>query len=312
MSVTLEAELNAAPPMPAVNVTDKTVVVTITCGAIGNSRKVATSEIQIDADKDLIRVTKQLLDSPELKAIGHHDGQTRTEIVSLALPSFFRSGFYLVPIAAIERVQKILTEAKDKREELVEAFLKVYQQRKTEAEERLKGQFNSSDYPMPSRVRQQFIFEWSWVSFATPGRLKEISAAFFQQEQSKAAQQWQQATEEITLLLRTQLKDLVDHMLERLAPADDGKKKKFHSSSVTKVKEFLENFSIRNVTSDAELEMIVNSAKQLLSGIDPDSIRNNEAVRDNAEKGFQMLKACLDPLVVEAGSRKILLDDDAL
>lgn len=148
------------------------------------------------------------------------------------------------------------------------------------------------------------------MSFSTPGRLKEISADFFKAEQEKAASKWQQATDEITLLLRQQMKDLVDHMLERLEPGDDGKAKKFHGTTVTKIKTFLDSFSIRNVTDDAQLAMIVKSAQQLLSGVNVEDIRENEAVRSNTANGFKLVKDCLDNLVVEAGSRKIILDDE--
>lgn len=192
---TIEEQLATAPPLPALNVTEKTVCISITFGALGNSRKVSTSEVEVDTDKSMIRVNKTLLDAAELKAITKHDGELRSWLVDISLPSFFRAGFYLVPIAAIEKVQERLLEGQTKRAELVEAFLKVYKQRKSEAETRLKGLYNPTDYPAPSRVRAMFVFEWSWISFTTPGKLKEISASFFEQEQQKAATKWAQATE---------------------------------------------------------------------------------------------------------------------
>jgi hypothetical protein len=309
-TATLPDQLETAPPMQPVNVTDKTVAVSITFTSIGNSRKVSTSQVEVDTDKSLIRVSKTLLDSGELAAIGKLDAETRAAIVAIALPSFFRSGVYLVPIPAIEMIEGILEDAKGKRAALIEAFLNVYKERKAQAEVRLKTLFNPADYPTIGQVRAAFTFDWSWVSFSTPGKLKEISADFFKQEQEKAASKWQQATDEITLLLRQQLKDLVDHMLDRLEPGNDGKPRKFHGTTVTKIKTFLDSFSIRNVTDDAQLAMIVKSAAQLLEGVNVDDIRENEAVRSNTQKGFQLVKDCLDTLVVEAGSRKIVLDEE--
>ena len=310
MMPTMEEQLATAPPLPTLNVTEKTVCISITFGALGNSRKVSTSEVEVDADKSMIRVNKTLLDAAELKAITKHDGELRSWLVDISLPSFFRAGFYLVPIAAIQKVQERLTEGQTKRADLIEAFLKVYKQRKSEAETRLKGLYNPTDYPAPSRVRAMFVFEWSWISFTTPGKLKEISATFFEQEQQKAATKWAQATEEITLLLREQLKEMVDHMVERLTPGEDGKANRFHSSSLANLNQFFENFKLRNVTDDAQLDMIVQSAQQLLSGVDAQSIRDNEAVRDNTAKGLGLVKQCLDSLVVEAGSRKITFESE--
>lgn len=310
MTATLPDQIESAPPMEASNVTDKTVALSLAFGAVGNSRKVSTNQVEVDTDKSLIRVSKTLLDSAELSAIGKLDSETRSAIVAIALPSFFRSGVYLVPIPAIEMIEGILEDAKTKREVLVETFLKAYKERKSEAEVRLKTLYNSDDYPSIGRVRAAFTFEWSWVSFSTPGKLKEISHDFFKAEQEKAATKWAQATDEITLLLRAQLKDLVDHMLARLEPGDDGKTKKFHGTTITKIKTFLDSFSIRNVTDDAQLAMIVKSAKSLLDGVNVEDIRENEAVRSNTASGFKLVKDCLDTLVVEAGSRKIVLDED--
>jgi hypothetical protein len=309
-TATLEEQVTSAPPMPEVNVTDKTSCVSITFGSLGNTRKVSTSEVEVDADKSLIHVNKMLLDSPELKAISKHDAETRSTVLAISLPSFFRAGFYLVPIAAIPKVEDILKAAQSKRLYLVEAFLKTYKDHKAQAELRLKGLYQAADYPSASRVRACFIFEWTWLTFSTPSRLKEISAEFFAQEQAKAATHWQQATDEITLLLRSSLKDLVDHMVERLTPGDDLKPKRFHATTVTNLQEFLANFAIRNVTDDAQLDMIVKSAQQLLSGVDADLIRSNEAVRDSTKSGFELVKQCLDTLVTEAGSRKIVFESD--
>jgi hypothetical protein len=187
----------------------------------------------------------------------------------------------------------------------------TYQDAKAQAEARLKTNFNPADYPSVAVVRSRFYLTWQYLTFSTPGKLKEISQDFFKQEQAKAASQWQQATEEITLLLRANLKDMVDHMIEQLKPGEDGKKKKFYESSVTKIKTFLENFEIRNVSDDAQLSIIVNHAKNLLDGVEAKEIRDNEAVRGNLSTGFTAMKTYLDQMVTEAGSRRIVLDDEA-
>ena len=46
-------------------------------GLLGNSRKVSSSQVAADADKALIRVSKTLLDLPELQAVRTLDGDRR-------------------------------------------------------------------------------------------------------------------------------------------------------------------------------------------------------------------------------------------
>ncbi len=55
----------------------QTVFVKLHLGLPGNSRKVSSSQVAVDADKALIRVSKPLLDSPELQAIRTLDGDIR-------------------------------------------------------------------------------------------------------------------------------------------------------------------------------------------------------------------------------------------
>lgn len=54
---------------PGIDIARKTVCIKVRLSTMGNTRKVSTSQIEADADKALLRVSKQLLDSMELKAI---------------------------------------------------------------------------------------------------------------------------------------------------------------------------------------------------------------------------------------------------
>src|ERR1700676_3492851 len=48
---------------PGVDLAKKTVCIKMRLSTMGNTRKVSTSQIEADADKDLLRVSKHLLDS---------------------------------------------------------------------------------------------------------------------------------------------------------------------------------------------------------------------------------------------------------
>jgi hypothetical protein len=64
----------AAMPMPLIEVqtmgqdlAQRTVCVKVRLGRLGNTRKVSNSQVEVDTDKSLIRVSKHLLDSNELR-----------------------------------------------------------------------------------------------------------------------------------------------------------------------------------------------------------------------------------------------------
>jgi hypothetical protein len=64
----------------------QTVFIKLHLGLLGNSRKVSSSQVAVDADKALIRVSKTLLDSPELQAIRTLDGDIRHFLYDMCLP----------------------------------------------------------------------------------------------------------------------------------------------------------------------------------------------------------------------------------
>jgi hypothetical protein len=296
---------------------DKTICISVFLGGLGNNRKVRNSEVGIDSDD--IHVSKTLLESPEYEAIKRFDRATIKWLNNKCIPSFFRAGIYCVPIPSVQEAEGYMKERFTGRAELVDKLLAVYDVQKAEAETRLGtvqvgsvqvNVYNPLEYPPKSAVQAAYKFEWNWVNLGTPGKLKSISASFFEQEQKKAESKWAEATDQVKTLMRSQFKDLVDHLVERLTPDENGKSKKWHGTTLTKVSEFLEAFSVKNVTDDAELEQLVGATKKLMEGVDVETVKDSDRLRSNIQKGFGIVKGCLDQLVVEGGTRKISFLDE--
>ena len=134
----------------------KTVFIKLHLGLLGNSRKVSSSQVEVDADKALIRVSKTLLDSPELQAIRTLDGDIRRYLYDTCLP--FEVGIHLLPLGLLETVDEKLGEFNDKRRVLVEVFLAAYPRLCQEAAGRLRTLHNPADYPPVEEVRSRFTF----------------------------------------------------------------------------------------------------------------------------------------------------------
>ncbi|MEJ7607613.1 MAG: hypothetical protein WKF37_15420 [Bryobacteraceae bacterium] len=159
---------------PGVDLAKKTVCIKMRLSTMGNTRKVSTSQIEADADKDLLRVSKHLLDSVELKAIGRFDGEIRRFLYNICLP--FEVGIHLLPVAALETVEDRLRKFAEDRQALVTAFLSVYPGLCQDAVKRLRGLYNPADYPPVDEVTREFGLSWQYVSFwragPTEGHLK--------------------------------------------------------------------------------------------------------------------------------------------
>lgn len=293
---------------PGLDLARKTVCIKVRLSTMGNTRKVSTSQIETDADKDLLRVSKHLLDSSELKAIGRFDGEVRRFLYNICLP--FEVGIHLLPIAAIEEVEEKLRHFAAQRQELVKAFLAAYPALCHEAAKRLRGLYNPADYPPASDVDREFGFAWQYVSFGVPDQLKGISQEVWQQEREKAAQRMAEASSEIQQVLRETMAKLVQHMAERLKVGEDGKPVRFKETTVSNLVEFLANFEFRNVTDDAELQGLVNQARTLLQGVEADDLRSTGELRARVQSGMEGLASQLDTMLTKTGGRKFRFDEE--
>jgi hypothetical protein len=322
---TINAAIQAAPaPSAAANITDHTTCLVLSFSSITVQRKVSSGEIkekgnplesdaeasvEVDADKELVRVSKKLIESPEFEAIGSARRKLTKELRKLSVPSLFKEGIYRVKFRAVQKITEMLKEFIVKDQERVDAFLRVYRQRCDETLVKLKGLANVTDYPSLARVQAAFGVEYHWLTFATDEKLRaEVSEEFFQEVKAEYETKLQQATNAQVLIMRQELQGMVDHLVEVLKPNEDGSKKRFHASTVNNIKEFLDNFSLRDVTNDSQLDVVVNAAKNLLNGVDPKDLRNNEGLADGTRQSFELVKKCLDGLVMQAGTRKITFD----
>jgi len=167
--------------------------------------------------------------------------------------------------------------------------------------------YNPSDYPPLEDVTREFGFSRQYVSFGVPDQLKGISQEVWEQEREKAAQRMAEASSEIQQVLRQSMADLVAHMAERLKEGPDGKPLRFKESTVSKLVEFLSNFSFRNVTDDQNLQLLVSRARGMLQGVEADHLRTAGDLRIRLKAGMSSISAELDGMLSRSRGRKLRL-----
>lgn len=286
----------------------RSVLFNVTVGKFGNTKKVNSGLVEVDADKSLIQVNKSLLDSPEAKAINSLDSDIRQYLYSRSLPSPFRNGLYMMPIALVSEVEEQMGNFQTRRLALVDQFISAYDERVADARDRLRSTFNPSDYPPMDVVRRQFTLDWAYLSLTAPANLPP---SLFQREQEKIASQWQDALSEARGVLRTAMAEMVKHAAERLSGGQDGKPKVFRNTLLENLNDFLGTFDARNLTDDGELSAMVAKAKQLVEGVDPDTLRKDETVRERVAAGFQEIESQLNGMMVSKPKRAFFQDDEA-
>jgi hypothetical protein len=298
----------------------RTVVLVLTISGIGNRRKVNLDAINITAKNDKqkaqqqiddqwLGVTKKLFDSEELDEITSIGNEARQWVENRALPSHIKKGVYLLPIDFIEETNTKLKEFEARRKPLVEKMIRRLDEHKAEAKARLRDLFDEDQYPTPNQLRAAFSIRWRFVYVDSAKNLEAVSKEIYEEERKKAEASWAETRETIKQLLRTQLSEMVNHLVDKLKTDTDGKVKIFRESSIGKMEEFLGTFDARNIVNDQQMKILVDKAKSLIKTADVERLRTDKSVRDYVRHGFETIKVLLDPMVVDKPHRRIIVED---
>lgn len=271
-------------------------------------RKVRTSQVECDTDKRALHVSKEILESPAFDAIVKLDGEIRTYLYDRCVPSFFRRGIYLLPLKQVNSVQTQLAAYARKRQEYVERLLSEYEEAKEDARERLRALYDEHDYPSARALRKAFSLDYQMFAIDVPDTLQQVNAAAFEEERKKAEAYWAEVKENVASVLRAELKELVDHLVERL-DSSDGRPKIFRNSLLENFEDWTKLFADRNLANDSELAGLVDKVKSALTGVNPDDIRDSKQVRDYVKAQFGDIKATADKLCIDKPKRAFDLED---
>ena len=103
-----------------------------------------------------------------------------------------------------------------------------------------------------------------------------------------------------------ELAKLVSHLTERLSGQVDGKPKIFRDSAVENLAEFFERFKSLNVRSSEQLDGLVADAQRIVSGVEPQGLRDSGALRQHVATKLSRVQSVLDGLLVDRPRRNIL------
>lgn len=293
-------EISPAASGNVIDLLSKSVLFSVTMTKFGNRRQVNTSLVEVDADKAMIGVSKSLVDSKELKAIGSLDMDIRQYLYSRSVPSPLRGGIYLLPIALIGEVEDKMNAFTIERDRLVTLFAEAYDAQVQEARERLRSTFNISDYPLTSEIAGTFKLGWQYLSLSAP---ETLPPDIFKREQAKIAAQFAEAWDETRQILRAALAEQVKHAAERLSGGADGKPKVFRNTLLENLNDFIGSFDARNLTNDDELTKLVAQVRSLVDGVDPEILRKDVTVRESVAKGMAEIQANLDGMMIDKPRR---------
>lgn len=270
---------------------------------IGSRRAVDADLIETgDAEKALVKVTKEILDSKELNDIRNHDIETRAAIRRKALPSLLGSGWYLIAAGSVDTIDAYVEERASERAVLIEALCEALPRLKDRSKARLGHLWVEEQFPTPNVIREKCGVATKYMTFDTPASTVGISKAILAREVQKAQKEAEAAKDSAIALLRAEMEEAVGALVKAFQPNVKGVKPGLRAPTLARVNEAFDTFlTSRNIAGDEALAGLVAQAKALVAGKDTKAINREEGIG----AAFESIKANVSKLVEEGPSRVI-------
>jgi hypothetical protein len=257
------------------------------------------------AEGDYLSAGKKLLNTkhPKFKAVSAVKNRAVSYIRGMSLP-YPEPGLRLIRQDDVTTVTARLTTLQQELLEAVEELDRHFDELKSAARRRLGDLFNPADYP--ASLLGLFAVSWEFPSVEPPSYLRQLSPELYQQECRRIAARFDEAVQLAEQAFLDELNNLVSHLTERLTGQDDGKPKIFRDSAVENLTEFFERFGRLNVRSNAELDELVERARQVVQDVQPQQLRDSRPLRQRVATQLSGVQSVLDGLLVDRPRRNIL------
>jgi len=257
------------------------------------------------ADRELLSASKLILDTknPAYRAVAAVRSEASSYWRTVTLP-FPEAGIRLLPQNSLGLFANTMAGYRERLQEATRELAAQYDTMKSEAERRLGTLFNASDYP--STLDGLFDMEWSVVPIEPPQYLVSLNPDVFQAEQARVRERFENAVELAEQAFATELQRLTAHLAERLTGLHDGQPKVFRDSAVQNLTDFFERFRRLNIRSSPELDMLVEEAQQVITGIEPQQLRDSVRLRQMVARDFEQIQASVGEMLVDRPRRNIL------
>ena len=225
-------------------------------------------------------VYKNLFSScPELDGITKFQARARAEHYRLTLP-WNDYGARLLPTKALLDYQKSMGRYQAEFDRLVGAFLDKYDTLVAAAAFQLGSLFDREEYPLRDDVASKFRMETSFTPLPMSGDFRldiesEVQQDLVDKYEKKIQDQIAAANQDSW----TRLYDALKRLSDRLVVTEDGKKKVFHDTMVTGALELCALLDQLNVTNDAALLKASRQLEDVLSGVTPKELREEDGTR---------------------------------
>ena len=257
------------------------------------------------AEGDFLSAGKKLLDTrhPRFKAATAVRNRAVAYFKGISLP-FPEPGIRLIRQEDIDSVNGHLSDLRAELDDAVDQLDDHFAELKAAARRRLGTLYCEADYP--ASLRGLFDMAWDFPSVEPPSYLQRLNPELYRQECQRVVARFDEAVQLAEQAFLDELSKLVAHLTERLTGQVDSKPKVFRDSAVTNLTEFFERFRQLNIGSNEQLDQLVNDAQQIVVGVEPQKLRDNQSLREHVSEQLGAVQHALDDLLVDRPRRNIL------
>lgn len=99
---------------------------------------------------------------------------------------------------------------------------------------------------------------------------------------------------------------LVSHLSERLSDDPAGERRVFRDTVVSNLSQFFDRFRQLNVQSNQDFDDLVGRAQDLVQGVRPQDLRDNDGLRQHVAREMAVVQSQLEGLMVDRPRRQII------
>src|SRR6056297_1618389 len=249
-----------------------------------------------DADSRALSAAKRLFDTshPSFRAVSAIKTKAGSLWKGMTLP-YIEPGVRLLRRGDVsefdDRMIVIRGDLGEAVEELDRCFAELVDQARTQ----LGHLFDPADYP--TSVSDLFAISWDFPSVTPPAYLRTVNPELYEQECQRVQAKFAEAVELAEQTFAEELSQLIGHLAERLSGSVDGKPKVFRDSAISNLNEFFERFQHLSIGSNEDLDQLVENARQIVSGVDPQDLRDRSSMRDRMARSLTKVETSLDELM---------------
>jgi hypothetical protein len=257
------------------------------------------------AEGTYLSAAKKLLDTshPAYRAVTGVRGRIISYWKGVSLP-YPEPGIRLIRQDDLSTFTVQLTTLKAELQEAVDALNDRYSEMRRAARARLGRLFNESDYP--SSLTGLFDVTYDFPSVEPPSYLRQLSPQLYEQESARIAARFDEAVQLAEHAFVGELDKLVSHLTERLSGTVDGQPKVFRDSAVENLLDFFDRFKHLNIRSNEQLDDLVGRARNVVQGVEPQQLRDNQTLRQQVASQLASVQSALDGMLVDRPRRAIL------